>query len=66
MDKYSKFVLSVIAVCLIGINVHLFKNSFIGIANAFESHTLHYLSDKPHSHFAEHLPINWTMVKKNL
>ena len=65
MDKYSKFVLSVIAVCLIGINVHLFKNSFISIANAIESHT-HYLSDVPHSHFAEHLPINLDGDQKKL
>ena len=37
----------------------------ISIANAFESHT-HYLSDVPHLHFAEHLPINLDGGQKKL
>ena len=43
----------------------LCKNSFIGIANAFESNT-HYLSDVPHSHFAEHLQSSWMNGQKKL
>ena len=34
MDKYTKFILTMIAVGIIGINVQLFKNDIISHANA--------------------------------
>ena len=34
MDKYTKFVLSIIAVGIIGINYHLFKGEIISPAHA--------------------------------
>ena len=34
MDRYTKFVLSIIAVGIIGINIHLFSNKIITNANA--------------------------------
>ena len=34
MDKYTKFILTIIAVGIIGINVQLFKNDLISAANA--------------------------------
>ena len=39
MDKYIKFILTVIAVGIIGINFHLFKDEIISPAHAVESHT---------------------------
>ena len=39
MDKYTKFILTTIALCLIGINFQLFKNDIISTAHAIESHT---------------------------
>ena len=39
MDKYTKLVLTVIAVGLIGINIQLFKDDLITSAHAVESHT---------------------------
>ena len=38
MDKYTKFILTVIAVGIIGINFHFFKNEIISPAHAVESH----------------------------
>ena len=38
MDKYAKFILTVIAVGIIGINFHLFKDEIISPAYAVESH----------------------------
>ena len=34
MDKYTKFILTIIAVGIIGVNVQLFKNDIISNANA--------------------------------
>ena len=34
MDKYTKFILSIIAVGIVGINYHLFKGEIITSANA--------------------------------
>jgi hypothetical protein len=34
MDKYTKFVLTVIAVGIIGLNIHFFKNAIISPAEA--------------------------------
>ena len=39
MDKYTKFILTTIALCLIGINFQLFKDDIISTAHAIESHT---------------------------
>ena len=40
MDKYTKFILTMIAVGIIGLNYHLFKNEIITNANA-SSHEVH-------------------------
>ena len=34
MDRYTKFILTTIAVGVIGLNFHLFKNEIISPANA--------------------------------
>ena len=34
MDKYTKFILTIIAIGVIGINVHFFKDDLISSANA--------------------------------
>ena len=34
MDKYTKFILTIIAIGIIGVNVQLFKNDIISNANA--------------------------------
>tara|TARA_Y100001970_G_C13487994_1_gene487575 strand:+ start:144 stop:425 length:282 start_codon:yes stop_codon:yes gene_type:complete len=39
MDKYTKFILTIIAVGIIGINFHLFKDEMISTAHAIESHS---------------------------
>ena len=39
VDKYTKFILTTIALCLIGINFQLFKDDIISTAHAIESHT---------------------------
>jgi hypothetical protein len=38
MDKYTKFILTVIAVGVIGLNIHFFKDEIISPAHAVESH----------------------------
>ena len=38
MDKYTKFVLTVIAVGIIGLNYYFFKDEIISQAHAVESH----------------------------
>mgnify|MGYP006950236613 CR=1 FL=1 len=38
MDKYTKFILTVIAVGIIGLNIHFFKDEIISQAHAVESH----------------------------
>ena len=39
MTKYTNFILTIIAFCLIGLNIHFFKSEIISVANAFESHS---------------------------
>ena len=39
MDKYTKFILTIIAVGLMVLNIQLFKDDIISNANALESHT---------------------------
>ena len=38
IDRYTKVVLTIIAVGIIGLNVHFFKDDFIKEAHAVESH----------------------------
>lgn len=40
MDKYTKFILTLIAVGILGINFHLFKGDIVGEAFA-SSHQIH-------------------------
>ena len=40
MDRYTKFILTTIAVGVIGLNFHLFKNEIMSPANA-SSHKVH-------------------------
>ena len=40
MDKYTKFILTMIAVGILGLNYHLFKGDIISSANA-SSHQVH-------------------------
>ena len=54
MDKYTKFILTVIAVGVIGLNIHFFKDEIISPAHAVESHThdayeIYGLEDHEHS-----------------
>ena len=54
MDKYTKFILTVIAVGIIGLNIHFFKDEIISPAHAIESHThesyeIYGLEDHSHS-----------------
>ena len=53
LDKYTKFMLTIIAVGIIGINIHIFKGSVIEDAFAVDSHT-HYAYEiygiEDHSH----------------
>ena len=54
MDKYTKFVLTVIAVAMIGLNIHFFKDEIISPAHAIESHKhnayeIYGLEDHEHS-----------------
>jgi hypothetical protein len=44
MDKYTKFILTVIAVGILGLNVHLFKDEIISPVHAGTSHK-HYTYD---------------------
>ena len=37
MDKYTKFILTMIAVALFGINYHMFSGEIISKANAYSS-----------------------------
>ena len=39
MDRYTKFILTMIAVGILGLNYHLFKDEIISPAHAVESHT---------------------------
>ena len=39
IDRYTKVVLTIIAVGIIGINIHLFKDGFVRDANAHGKHT---------------------------
>nr|MBT6355283.1 hypothetical protein [Pelagibacteraceae bacterium] len=39
MDKYTKFILTIIAVGIMVLNIQLFKDDIISNANALESHT---------------------------
>ena len=55
MDKYTKFVLTVIAVGIIWLNYYFFKDEIISPAHAVESHThnsydIYGLEDHSHSH----------------
>jgi hypothetical protein len=55
MDKYTKFILTMIAVGIIGLNYHLFKDEIISPAHAVESHThssyeIYGIEDHSHSH----------------
>ena len=38
MDRYTKFILTVIAVGVIGLNIHFFKDEIISPAHAVEFH----------------------------
>ena len=38
MDKYTKFILTVIAVGILGLNIHFFKDEIISPAHAVEFH----------------------------
>ena len=41
MDKYTKFILTLIAVGIIGINIHLFKGGIVSSAQAgFQAHVV--------------------------
>ena len=42
MDKYTKFILTLIAVGILGLNVHLFKDEIISPTHAATSH-YHYI-----------------------
>jgi hypothetical protein len=44
IDRYTKVVLTIIAVGIIGLNVHFFKDDFIKEAHAVDSHS-HYPVD---------------------
>ena len=37
--KYTNFLLTIIAMGIIGINIHFFKDELISVAHAFEYHT---------------------------
>ena len=56
-DKYTKLMLTIIAVGIIGINIHIFKGSVIEDAYAVDSHT-HYAYEiygiEDHSHYDAH------------
>ena len=41
IDRYTKVVLTIIAVGIIGLNVHFFKDDFVKEAHAVESHEHH-------------------------
>ena len=41
MDKYTKFILTVIAVGVLSLNIHFFKDEIISPAHAVENHN-HY------------------------
>ena len=47
IDRYTKVVLTIIAVGVIGLNVHFFKDGFVKEAHAVESHS-HYVADINH------------------
>ena len=54
MDKYTKFILTTIAVGIIGLNYYFFKDEIISPAHAIESHThesydIYGLEDHSHS-----------------
>ena len=56
-DKYTKLMLTIIAVGIIGINIHIFKGSVIEDAYAVDSHTHHAyeiygIHDEDHTHYA--------------
>ena len=57
MDKYTKFVLTVIAVGIIGLNYYFFKDEIISPAHSVESHShthnankIYGLLDEDHDH----------------
>ena len=55
MDKYTKFILTMIAVALFGINYHLFGGDIISKAEAF-----HAGPDVPRQVYRNHIYIeNW-------
>ena len=54
VDKYTKFILTIIAVGIIGINFHFFKDEIISTAHAVEPHNhsayeIYGISDHSHS-----------------
>ena len=53
--KYTNFLLTIIAMGIIGINIHFFKDELISVAHAFEYHThdaydIYGLEDHEHDH----------------
>ena len=54
VDKYTKFILTIIAVGIMGINFHFFKDEIISTAHAVEPHNhsayeIYGISDHSHS-----------------